>query len=250
MQQVDFASTVPDLESISLFGNHKPSDTSKRVAQYFETSGFSRWSAIYGDGEIPPIWRVIRDGHDVAIGQLLDWVRGDGNHIVLDAGCGTGTLAVKLAEAGFAVDGFDVSAPMVAFARYITKGRSDCAVEPRFHVGDIAALEGAPRSYDLVCCMDVLFHYPFAEVKEMLTKLASLSANKVVGSFAVRTPMNAFWMEIGRRFFHKKNRMTNLHLFSYDQVEQVLYRAGFKMTRTKRVKFFFYDSFVFEAVRR
>lgn len=39
-------------------------------------------------------------------------------------------------------------------------------------------------------------------------------------------------------------------MFSYDQVEQILYRAGFKMLRTKRIKFFFYDSFVFEAVRR
>jgi hypothetical protein len=57
-------------------------------------------------------------------------------------------------------------------------------------------------------------------------------------------------MEIGKRFFHQKNRMTNLHLMTYDQVEQVLYRAGLRMTRTHRVKKFFYDSFVFEAVRR
>jgi magnesium-protoporphyrin O-methyltransferase len=248
-QQVDFASTVPDFENVSLFGNHIATETSKRVSRYFETSGFSRWSAIYGQGEIPPIWRVIRDGHELAIQHVVDWVRGDGNITVLDAGCGTGSLSVRLAECGFEVDGFDVSAPMVAFARYITKGRCERG-EPRFHVGDIAALDCEPRSYDLVCCLDVLFHYPYAEVKEMLTKLATLSAHKVVGSFAVRTAMNAFWMEIGRRFFHKRNRMTNLHLLSYDQVEQILYRAGFKMTRTKRVKFFFYDSFVFEAVRR
>jgi hypothetical protein len=29
----------------------------------------------------------------------------------------------------------------------------------------------------------------------------------------------------------------------------VMAQAGFKITRTRRVKFFFYDSFVFEAVR-
>ena len=56
-------------------------------------------------------------------------------------------------------------------------------------------------------------------------------------------------MEIGQRFFHKKNRMTHLHLFTYDQVERVLFRAGFRITRKSRVKRFFYDSFVFEAVR-
>jgi hypothetical protein len=44
--------------------------------------------------------------------------------------------------------------------------------------------------------------------------------------------------------------MTKLFMFSYDEVEQILYRAGFKIARTKRIKFFFYDSFVFEATRR
>ncbi|GAC1581886.1 MAG: magnesium protoporphyrin IX methyltransferase [Candidatus Elarobacter sp.] len=248
-QQVEFAGVVPTLERPALFGNHLPTDTSQRVAKYFETSGFSRWSAIYGEGEIPPIWRVIRDGHDVAVNNVVDWVQDDGGRTALDAGCGTGNLAVRLAECGYEVDGFDVSPPMVAFARYITKGRRS-GPEPRFHVGDIAALRGEPRSYDLVCCLDVLFHYPYAEVKEMLTKLANLSGNKIIGSFAIRTAMNAFWMEMGQRFFHKKNRMTSLHLLSYDQVEQVLYRAGFRVARTRRVKFFFYDSFVFEAVRR
>jgi hypothetical protein len=43
--------------------------------------------------------------------------------------------------------------------------------------------------------------------------------------------------------------MTRLFMFSYDDVEQILYRAGFRMTRRKRIKFFFYDSFVFEAMR-
>ena len=63
------------------------------------------------------------------------------------------------------------------------------------------------------------------------SQLASLSSNKLVASFALRTAFNDFWM-------------TKLYMFGYDQVEQILYRAGFKMQRTKRIKFFFYDSFV------
>jgi hypothetical protein len=43
--------------------------------------------------------------------------------------------------------------------------------------------------------------------------------------------------------------MTNLHLLSYDDVERTVYRAGFRVTRKVRIKRFFYDSFVFEAVR-
>ena len=248
-QQIDLDGIAPALGRSSLFGSRVPSETSRRVAQYFETSGFSRWAAIYGDGGIPPIWRVIREGHDRAMNQVIDWIADDGSRRALDAGCGTGALAMRLARCGYRVDGFDVSAPMVSFARYITKDRSS-GDTPQFYVGDIAALDAAPGSYDLVCCLDVLFHYPYAEVKEMLEKLASLSSYKFIGSFAMRTAMNAFWMQIGTRFFHKKNRMTNLHLLSYDQVEQILYRIGFRVTRTHRVKRFFYDSFVFEAVRR
>jgi magnesium-protoporphyrin O-methyltransferase len=249
LQQIEYERVAPRLERSPLFGKFSPSETSNRVAKYFETSGFSRWTAIYGDGGIPPIWRVIREGHDRAMNQVIDWIQDDGSRTALDAGCGTGALSMRLADCDYEVHGFDVSAPMVSFAQYITKDRS-VGISPTFFVGNIAALEAPARSYDLVCCLDVLFHYPYAEVKEMLPRLAELSSYKIIGSFAIRTAFNALWMQIGTKFFHKKNRMTNLHLFSYDQVEQVLYRAGFRVTRTRRIKRFFYDSYVFEAVRR
>jgi magnesium-protoporphyrin O-methyltransferase len=238
---------APPASQPALFGEREQSETGQRVRKYFETSGFSRWSAIYGSGDIPPIWKVIRDGHRIALDTVVEWVAGAKGHTVLDAGCGTGNLSIALADRGFEVEAFDVSAPMVHFAKYINNGRTK-GIAPRFLVGDIAALAGEPKRYDVVCCLDVLFHYPYEEVKEMLKRLSALASHKIVGSFALRSPMNDFWMSVGQRF-HAKNRMTKLHLFSYDEIEQVLYRAGFKMTQKKRIKFFFYDSFVFEAVR-
>ncbi len=231
----------------SLFAEREQTETGKRVRKYFETSGFSRWSAIYGSGDIPPIWKVIRDGHDQALETVVSWLSVGKGHTALDAGCGTGTLSTALASHGYEVDAFDVSAPMIHFAKYINAGRTK-GIPPRFQVGDIAALAGAAKTYDTVCCLDVLFHYPYDEVNEMLKRLANLAAHTVVGSFAIRTPMNDFWMAVGQKF-HKKNRMTQLHMFTYDEVERILYRAGFKMKRTKRIKFFFYDSFIFEATR-
>ena len=70
----------------TLFGNHVPTETSKNVAKYFETSGFSRWTAIYGEGGIPPIWRVIREGHDMALERVIGWIQDDGGRKALDAG--------------------------------------------------------------------------------------------------------------------------------------------------------------------
>jgi magnesium-protoporphyrin O-methyltransferase len=236
-----------DPKPAELFAPAEPTTTSSRVRKYFETSGFSRWTAIYGTGDIPPIWKIIRDGHQLAIDKVVDWVKTDKSHTALDAGCGTGNLSIELANHGFEVDAFDVSPQMIHFAKYISTGRTK-GIPPRFQTGDIASLAGSAKTYDLVVCLDVLFHYPYEEVVPMLQKLAALSSHKLVGSFALRTVTNDFWMKIGGRF-HAKDRMTKLHLFSYNEIEQVLYRAGFKMMRKKRVKFFFYDSFVFEAVR-
>ena len=247
LEQTDVRTALPNRDRAPLFADHRATDVGARVRKYFETSGFSRWTAIYGSGDIPPIWKVIRDGHQRALDCVLEWTKNDTDHTALDAGCGTGNLSIGLANNGYEVDAFDVSAPMIHFAKYINSGRTN-GIAPNFMVGDIAALAGDKKTYDLVCCLDVLFHYPLEEVTAMLTQLANLSSHKVIGSFAIRTPFNDFWMKIGTRF-HAKNRMTKLFMFSYDQVEQILYRAGYKMMRTKRIKFFFYDSFVFEAVR-
>ncbi|MBD5654453.1 MAG: methyltransferase domain-containing protein, partial [Candidatus Eremiobacteraeota bacterium] len=103
----------------SLFAEREASETGHRVRKYFETSGFSRWTAIYGTGDIPPIWKVIRDGHDRALETVVSWVATAKGHTALDAGCGTGNLSIALANHGFEVDAFDVSAPMVHFSKYI-----------------------------------------------------------------------------------------------------------------------------------
>ncbi len=56
----------------NLFGSVSNSQVGSRVRKYFETSGFSRWTAIYGAGEIPPIWKVIRDGHQRALDNVVE----------------------------------------------------------------------------------------------------------------------------------------------------------------------------------
>ena len=74
---------------------------------------------------------------------------------VLDAGCGTGYGAVRLAEAGAArVVGVDLAAAVVESAR---------SAETRvlsFEQGDIARLPHADDSYDLVTCFEVIEHVP------------------------------------------------------------------------------------------
>jgi ubiquinone/menaquinone biosynthesis C-methylase UbiE len=73
---------------------------------------------------------------------------------ILDLGCGTGSLAVLLAEAGHHVHGLDASPPMLAAAR--AKGAA-AGVTVDLVLGDAADPPFAPGSADVVLCRHVLW---------------------------------------------------------------------------------------------
>jgi len=75
---------------------------------------------------------------------------------VLDAGCGTGTLALELARRGHRVSGVDLSDAMIGVAR-----RKDPQGLVSWSVGDITTRSPAPQDqpFDMVTCVaDILNH--------------------------------------------------------------------------------------------
>lgn len=87
---------------------------------------------------------------------------------VADLGCGTGTLALLLADEGYTVDGVDLSPAMVALARAKAAGRPDVTVVE----ADASAPPLAPASYDVVLSRHVLWAMPAPE--EALRRWAGL----------------------------------------------------------------------------
>ena len=75
---------------------------------------------------------------------------------VADLGCGTGTLSVLLAEAGYAVDGVDFAPEMVARARAKAAGLAGVT----FTVADASAPPLEAGAYDAVLCRHVLWALP------------------------------------------------------------------------------------------
>lgn len=67
-----------------------------------------------------------------------------GPSVVLDAGCGTGRVAIRLAELGLDVDGFDLDVSMIEVARRK-------APQLTWQVADIA-VAGESGRYDAVIC--------------------------------------------------------------------------------------------------
>ena len=76
---------------------------------------------------------------------------------VLDVGCGTGFLALLLAEAGHRAQGVDLAADMLALARGKAAARG---LEVPFREGDAEAPPFPPASFDLVVERHVLWTLP------------------------------------------------------------------------------------------
>lgn len=75
---------------------------------------------------------------------------------IADLGCGTGSLSLLLAEDAHEVDGVDLSPEMIRRAR----AKAGTFPGVTFRVGDAAAPDLPPASYDVVLCRHVLWALP------------------------------------------------------------------------------------------
>jgi ubiquinone/menaquinone biosynthesis C-methylase UbiE len=98
-----------------------------------------------------------RNAWDRVLGLVL---AGRGPSDVLDAGCGTGFLALELAARGHRVTGVDFAPAMVAQARHKAAERG---LNVRFEEGDAEQLAFPDRSFDLVISRHVLWTLPHPE---------------------------------------------------------------------------------------
>lgn len=84
----------------------------------------------------------------------------------LDVGCGsTGRFIDVLTRHGFAAEGVDVSAEMIALGRQRSPGSV-------FYAGDICTWE-LPRRYDLISAWDSIFHLPLDRHEGVIRKLCA-----------------------------------------------------------------------------
>jgi magnesium-protoporphyrin O-methyltransferase len=231
-------------------------DELEAVKKYFNTSGFERWNKIYGEtDEVNKVQLDIRKGHAQTVGKVLAWVDADAaadasagvaGRTVCDAGCGTGSLTIPLAQRGARVSASDISAAMVGEAerRYRAAGIAG-AHDPVFEAKDLESVGG---KYDTVCCLDVMIHYPQDKADAMVAHLASLAERRVVVSFAPYTPQYALLKRIGE-LFPGPAKATRAYLHRESDVEAALERAGFRVARREMTATSFYFSRLLEAVR-
>ncbi|MCH4891971.1 magnesium protoporphyrin IX methyltransferase [Sphingomonas sp. SFZ2018-12] len=155
-----------------------------QLETYFDRTASKAWEQLTSDAPVSGIRRTVRAGRDRMGATLLGWLPADMRGLrLLDAGCGTGALAVEAAERGAQVVAIDVAGSLVSIAQ----NRAPRHLNIEWRVGDL--LDPALGRFDHVVAMDSLIHYPAFDIVEVLDQLADRTAGSIVFTFAPATPL-------------------------------------------------------------
>lgn len=222
-----------------------------RVERYFDQTAVETWRRLTSDAPVSGVRATVRAGREQMRRTLLDGLPADmTGQRLLDAGCGPGTLAFEAARRGAEVVAVDVSANLIDLARErmpadLAPGRID------FQVGDMLAPEHG--SFDYVVSMDVLIHYPCADVVEALAGLAERTRERILFTFAPRTPLLATMHAVGR-LFPKGDRAPSIEPIAEGRLRRALAAeprlSAWQGGRTHLIRRGFYISQALELQRQ
>ena len=224
-------------------------DRRSEIQTYFDRTAAQAWERLTSTAPVGRIRATVRAGRDRMRSTLLSWLPADMSGArLLDAGCGTGALAVEAARRGAAVLAIDLSPTLVDIAR--ERIPSDLAGRIDFRSGDM--LDPALGSFDFVVGMDSLIHYRADDAVKVLAGLAPRTSTAMLFTFAPLTPPLAVMLAAGR-LFPRGNRSPSIEpvtpsgLRRRIGVEPAL--ASFSAARTERISAGFYTSQALELVR-
>lgn len=217
---------------------------------YFDRTASKAWEQLTSDAPVSGIRATVRAGRDRMRATLLDWLPADlHGKTLLDAGCGTGALAVEAARRGARVTAIDLSPTLVELAR--ERLPADVASAIDFRSGDM--LDAALGEFDHVVGMDSLIHYTCTDVIGALEALAARTRGSIVFTFAPSNPLLKTMITVGR-LFPRKDRAPFIEPIAEARLKTAISAspalAAWQPARTQRVVSGFYTSQALELVRR
>ncbi|MEE4204345.1 MAG: magnesium protoporphyrin IX methyltransferase [Halieaceae bacterium] len=175
----------------------------EEIEHYFDRTAAATWARLTSDEPVGRIRQTVRAGRDAMRANLLSWLPDDlSGKRILDAGCGTGALAIEAAQRGASVVAIDLSPTLVELARERhanTLGSENI----EFLVGDMRHLELGV--FDHVVAMDSLIHYDPDDGLATLAAFANQVTSSIVFTYAPRTPLLAV-MHAAGQWFPRGNR--------------------------------------------
>lgn len=213
---------------------------------YFDRTAAKAWEQLTSDAPVSGIRATVRAGRTEMCNTLLSWLPADMRGLrLLDAGCGTGALAVEAARRGAQVVAIDVAGSLVAIARE----RAPAGLDIDWRVGDM--LDSALGEFDHVVAMDSLIHYQPADIVAVVAQLSARTRGSIVFTFAPSTPLLMAMLGMGR-LFPRGNKSPAI-LPVRDSLLRRLIRQAVpqaRIGRDHRVSASFYTSHALEVMTR
>ena len=220
------------------------------IEDYFDRTAADVWARLTSEEPVSGIRETVRRGREQMRNLLLSWLPDDlTGKIVLDAGCGTGVIAIELAHRGAHVVAVDLSRSLIELAQ---ERYADLPEYQRieFVVGDMRAIDD--RRFDHVLAMDSIIHYEPAHGVQTLERLAANVDESMVFTFAPRTAPLAAMHAIGK-LFPRGDRSPAIEPVSPKQLSERLSGSSalfdWRQGRTERVSSGFYTSQAMELIK-
>ncbi len=222
----------------------------EEIETYFDRTAVQAWERLTSTAPVGRIRATVRAGRDHMRENLLSWLPQDMHGLrLLDAGCGTGALAMEAARRGADVVAIDLSPTLVQLARdrWAEIPQASGCGQIDFQAGDM--LDEGFGGFDHVVAMDSLIHYETDDMVAALARLESRTRSSMLFTFAPRTPLLAAMHSVGR-LFPRSDRSPSL-----TPVAEPLLRAGLSVAlsprgwiegRSQRVASGFYTSQAWE----
>jgi len=221
-----------------------------QIENYFDRTAVDAWSRLTSDAPVNRIRATVRAGREEMRQTLLTWLPADLTGLrLLDAGCGTGALAVEAARRGAHVVAVDLSPRLIGLAR----SRSP-SIWGGGHISFIAGDMLAPElgDFDHVVAMDSLIHYRTEDAVAAIAGLAAHARQSILFTFAPRTRALAVMHAVGR-LFPRANRAPAIEPIAEPTICNLLGSEpkleGWTINRSRRVQNGFYTSQALELVR-
>jgi magnesium-protoporphyrin O-methyltransferase len=221
-----------------------------QIETYFDRTASDAWKRLTSDAPVSGIRATVRAGRDEMRATLLSWLPEDlHGRRLLDAGCGTGALAVEAARRGAEVVAIDVAASLVDLARERTPEGLGGSID--FRVGDM--LDPALGEFDYVVGMDSLIHYRAPDTVGVLSGLAARTRHSMLFTFAPKTVPLAIMHTVGR-LFPRGDRAPSIEPVSEKSIRRLLAAepalVSWQPARTRRIVSGFYTSQALELVKQ
>lgn len=221
------------------------------IEEYFDRTAADTWAKLTSDEPVSGIRATVREGRNrmraTLLGYLPDDLRGQR---VLDAGCGTGALAVDAANRGAEVVAIDLSPTLVKLAIERTPPMLTSIGSIDFRVSDM--LDPSLGTFDWVVAMDSLIHYDGRDMAAMVAQLTGRARRGVAFTFAPRTPLLAVMHAVGR-IFPRGDRSPALEPIAEGTLRTLLAShpglGGVTLGRSERIDVGFYKSQTMELLR-